>query len=81
MKIELLLFAQLRDAFGDAQVTLDVAEGTTASAAATSALAGLRDQRYRQLPLRYAVGDAFVDDGFVLSEGDTLALIPPVSGG
>lgn len=81
MKIELLLFAQLRDAFGAGSVTLEVEAGATVSVAAAAAFASLADQRYEKLPVRFAVGESFVDDDFVLREGDTLALIPPVSGG
>ena len=81
MTIEVLLFAQLRDAFGTDRVTIQVAEGRSAAQAAAQALAAHAEGKYSRLTLRYAVDDAFVEGDFRLSDGDTLALIPPVSGG
>ena len=33
------------------------------------------------LPVRFAVAEAYVDGAYVLSDGDELAVFPPVSGG
>jgi len=80
MKVELLLFAQLRDAFGANAVTVDVARGEPVADAAARALAD-RAPALLELPLRYAVGERFVDGEYVLDENDVVALLPPVSGG
>jgi molybdopterin converting factor subunit 1 len=81
MHINLLLFALYRDLTGVSELTVQVPDGSTAAAA----LAVLRseDSRFAALPAEPVVAInreyAFLDTQ--LSEGDELALLPPVAGG
>jgi molybdopterin converting factor small subunit len=81
MRIQLLLFALYRDLTGVDEMTVDVPDGATAG----SAIAALRaaDRRFVALPERPVVAInreyALLDER--LSDGDELALLPPVAGG
>ena len=81
MKIEVLLFAQLKEAFGADSRTLEVEEGRTARDAV--ALLFERDAvgDVKSLPISFAVNEEIVDPDHVLRDGDRLALLTPVSGG
>ncbi len=81
MKVDVLLFAQLRDAISADHLELEVEDGTTVSQLAEELMASRGDERVRGLPLRYAVDETFVSDDYRLRDGDSVALIPPVSGG
>ncbi|MEX1254909.1 MAG: molybdenum cofactor biosynthesis protein MoaE [Dehalococcoidia bacterium] len=81
MKVEVALFAGLKELLGQPKVTLELKEGAT--------VADLRDRLSEQYPivtpflptLVCAVGEEFVPSEHPLSDGDDIALIPPVSGG
>lgn len=82
MNVQVLYFAVVRDLVGQGEERLllppDVRTvGQLAEHLATrhQALAG------RLGPVRFARNEAFVALDAVLSEGDVVALIPPVSGG
>ena len=82
MQIEVLLFATLREAAGQRQLTLRLAQEPATVAEVRSALT-------RQLPqLREhvaaaiaAVNEEFAFDDEKVQAGDTVAFFPPVSGG
>ncbi len=79
--IEVLCWGPAQDLAGVASLSLAVPIGAT--------LAQLRNvicERCSQLSsamsvIKMAVNESFVNDDFVLSDGDVVALIPPVSGG
>lgn len=81
MKVHVRLFAGLHDLLGRRQITLELADGAT--------VAELRLQLAREYPvvtpflstLVCAVDEEYVPAEHALSEGDDVALIPPVSGG
>jgi len=76
MKVAVRLFAGLRERAGARAVELDLPEG--ASAADIWPALGLGDE---PPGLLLAVNKAYAPRDAVLSEGDEVALIPPVSGG
>jgi len=81
MTIRILLFATLADQIGQRQLTLDLSD----KARVGDAIDRLTEQ-YGQVAqmrgrLATAVNMEYVSADRVLSEGDELALIPPVSGG
>lgn len=81
MRITVRLFAILRDHAGVGQTTLDLPAGATVSAA-IEALAGQFPQIRQPLQrAAFAVNHSYVQAECILSDGDELALIPPVSGG
>lgn len=81
MKINVRLFAGLKDILGRRDLTLEVGEGATVSR--------LRDRLAEEYPalapflssLVCAVEDEYVASDHPLRDGDEVALIPPVSGG
>lgn len=81
MHIRLLLFALYRDLAGVEQLTLEVPDGSTARAAFRS-LRG-DDPRFAAFPENpvLAINREYVPGDAPLSEGDELALLPPVAGG
>jgi molybdopterin synthase catalytic subunit/molybdopterin converting factor small subunit len=82
MKVRVRLFAVLRQRAGRESVDVALEEGATV-ADALSALSrepGLTDVLAR-VPVRMAVNRDYAEPETVLSPGDELALVPPVSGG
>jgi molybdopterin converting factor small subunit len=81
MKVEVLFFAQIRDALGSEREILDVREGGKVS----DVIAVLRDRpAWRvidMLPLSYAVNEEVVSEACPLHDGDRVVLLTPVSGG
>ncbi|WP_040948836.1 molybdopterin converting factor subunit 1 [Gorillibacterium massiliense] len=76
--MKILLFAHLRDELGTSSLTLDLAPLTSAEL-----LAELK-QRYPLLTLEsvmVAVNEEFAGPATVIGADDTVALLPPVSGG
>ena len=80
MRVRILLFAQYRDDVGASELLFDLPAGATAS----DAVAQLRAHRGAALiPERpvVAVNMNYASLHDVLSDGDELALLPPVAGG
>ena len=81
MKVDVLLFASLRDLAKSDRISVDVAENATVG----DLLVSISSQ-YPELKDRVAISRVAVDDRFSCSEDQIsaeseLALIPPVSGG
>ena len=81
MQVRLLLFAQYRDAAGASELSLEVPAGACALDAV--ALLRARDVAMKRIPERpvVAVNQEYAALDRVLSDGDELALLPPVAGG
>lgn len=81
MKVELLFFAQLKEAVGEGHRTLQVDEGSTVD----DVVAVIQDweewQAVASLPLTAAVNERLVKGDHRLRDGDRLALLTPISGG
>lgn len=81
MNVTVRLFAAARDAAGASSFTADLCAGATvehAVAAAAAAHPGLS----RVLPTcRFAVDEEFAPRSAALRDGQTVAVLPPVSGG
>lgn len=82
MRVEVKLFATLRERAGTDSVELELAEGATVAdaIAALGSAPGLADVGGR-LPVRLAVNREYAADDAPIAPGDELAAIPPVSGG
>jgi molybdopterin synthase catalytic subunit/molybdopterin converting factor small subunit len=76
VKVEVKLFAMLRERAGADSVEVELAEGAT-----VGDLLGDLSQLIGALPVRAAVNREYSDAGQTLAAGDEVALIPPVSGG
>jgi len=81
LKVDVRYFAAAREAAGRDVESLALEDGATV--ASLRALLLVRHARLRALGegLRVAVDEHFATDDLALSEGDVVALIPPVSGG
>jgi len=80
MKITIRLFASLREVFGTSRLEQDFPEGTSARDIVTF----LDEQAPGRLhvgSLHIAVNKQYVDSDIMLSDGDEVAVFPPVSGG
>ena len=76
MRVTVRLFAQLRERAGSGSVELELPDG----AVVRDAIAAMGDVA-AGLPVVMAINREYADEAAVLSPGDELALIPPVSGG
>jgi molybdopterin converting factor subunit 1 len=76
MLVTVRLFAGLRERAGRSELELDLPDG----ARVADALAAVRDLA-AGVPLVMAINREYAGEDAVLSAGDELALIPPVSGG
>jgi molybdopterin converting factor subunit 1 len=79
--VKLLVFASLKDIVGSRQLDLDIPSGATVNdllERLESRYPGFR--RYRSI-LLMSVNEEYVDRHAVISDGDEVALFPPVSGG
>jgi molybdopterin converting factor subunit 1 len=82
MVVQVRLFAMLRERAGRESVEVELDDGATVQDAldAVARLQGLGELVSR-MPVVMAVNREYVPEESLLSEGDELALIPPVSGG
>lgn len=81
MQIDVLVFAHLREELGFNEITLDLHSMSVSVRDAVQEVLGAEKFKRNKSHLRYAVNEMFVDQDYMLSDGDILALIPPVSGG
>jgi sulfur-carrier protein len=82
MTVVVLYFAALRELLGVSEETLTDVSGPLS----VQAFGGLLGQRHPALvprlgSVRFAVNESFVNASDEIKDGDTVALIPPVSGG
>lgn len=80
MQITVRVFAALRETIGTPALQLDVPVGATV-ADAWQALVQIYPILHHSSSLSYALNRSYADRATTLSDGDELALIPPVSGG
>lgn len=76
--IKVMLFAQLREQVGEAEIKIDAFKGSVKD------LLDYLHEKYSLLNienLMIAVNEEFSPTDTILQEGDVVALIPPVSGG
>ena len=81
MRINVKLFAVLRERAGTERVDLDLEPGATVAAAAEQIGQRLPSIRPLLPRVAFAVNRAYAKLDTTLADNDELALIPPVSGG
>jgi molybdopterin synthase sulfur carrier subunit len=81
MKVNILLFSQLKEAAGKDRLSLEVEKGTPVQAVVERLMADFRFSQCRDLPFVYAINENFASKDDILQESDTLAVMTPVSGG
>jgi molybdopterin converting factor subunit 1 len=81
MRINVKLFAILRERAGTTEVVLHLRPGATVADASAELAEKFPDLSAFLGRVAFAVNQSYVKTDAPLSEGDELALIPPVSGG
>jgi molybdopterin converting factor subunit 1 len=81
MKINIQLFASLREAVGTSQLSLEVKSGTTPRQVGELLAERFSGLRGHLATISFAVNGEIVPPETVLSDSCELALLPPVSGG
>jgi molybdopterin synthase catalytic subunit len=81
MKIAIKLFAGLRDRAGTGDLSVELPDGATVKDAIDTAQHSAPKEWTAPTSLMAAVNNEYVEFNAALSDGDELALIPPVSGG
>ncbi|WP_457643825.1 molybdopterin converting factor subunit 1 [Persephonella sp.] len=81
MKVNLLYFSSIKDRLGKSREEVELPDGSK-----ISDLYKLLEEKYPQIAeslpsVMFAVNEEYADKNTQLKEGDTVALIPPVSGG
>ena len=82
MKLTVLYFAAVRELVGKDEEILDVPASVTTIRTLAQHLSSVHPALEGRLKhVRFARNEEFASDDEALSEGDTVALIPPVAGG
>lgn len=84
MQIKILYFARIREAVGQSEEVLALADGETWTITRLIVHLHARGETWQRgvsEPLRYAVNEEFATATTALANGDEVALFPPVTGG
>lgn len=81
MKILVYFFASYRETTGCSKIELETAQGTTVSDVLLKLRQLYPDLAPREVNIVASLNEEFVHSDQEVSEGDEIALIPPVSGG
>lgn len=81
ISVRVLFFASLADLMGGRRRSLDLPTGATIGDALRALSKDVPELAARAPHVSFALNEAFVSADAPLSDGDELALIPPVSGG
>ena len=81
MQCEVLLFAQLAEAIGETRLTIDLPEESTVADALHKLAETHEPIKRMSAHIAVAVNEQYAPRETVLQSGQTIALIPPVSGG
>ena len=81
LKVTVRLFAGYREKAGEAEVRLELPEGATVGSLVDEMLRRYPDLTRDAATLVVAVNHEYSEHHNVLTDGDEVALIPPVSGG
>lgn len=76
--INILLFAHLQEAIGESKLSVDMANHTVEQ------IKEWMETQYPQISLQHvmtAINEEFATETMVVKAGDTIAFIPPISGG
>jgi len=81
MKVRVLFFAQLKESFARAERVVQTKEGITVGELVRTLTENTPLKATEDLSIKFAVNEEFAEPQQVLKDQDTLALIPPTSGG
>ncbi len=80
MKLQISLFGITKDIIGKNSINIEMSSGVTAQELIQELIV-LYPALSKIVSLVLAVNNEYADSSLMLSESDTIALIPPVSGG
>jgi len=81
MTLRVLFFASLRERVKRSDTSWTIQDGATVEALWTSLTAEFPAIEGMSGAVRFAVNQEYVDRSHLLTDGDEVAIIPPVSGG
>ncbi len=81
MKIKILYFSSIKDKLKKASEEIDIKENSTVEDLVTALKEKYPDISQNLDRVMIAVNEEYTEKSTKLKEGDTVALIPPVSGG
>lgn len=81
MKVTVLYFASIRDITGSASEEVDLPAGASLKVLMDEVVRRHSRVADMRASLMVSVNQEYAEDGSEMSEGDEVALIPPVSGG
>jgi molybdopterin converting factor small subunit len=81
MKVRVRFYAQLRDAAGTSELDVDLPERSTIADLLESIYGQRPGLRAHDATMLFGLGLEFVRRNQLLSEGDEVAIMPPVQGG
>jgi molybdopterin converting factor small subunit len=81
MKIHVQFYAQLRDLVGNSMLNVDVGQGATVAELLNEIYELKPTLRAHDKSILVGAGVDFVERNHVLSEGEEIAIMPPVQGG
>ncbi|MEM3852389.1 MAG: molybdopterin converting factor subunit 1 [Methanomassiliicoccales archaeon] len=81
MRARVLLFAHLAERAGTRELFIETGEGTTVGELIQKLVVKYPQLEKEMAHISLAVNEEIVAPSFRLSDGDTVALLPPVSGG
>jgi len=80
MKITILFFGIIRDIIGESKLTLELKKESSIEQLKQYLIKEYNElSKYHNFSI--AVNEEYVEPGYILKSNDTVALIPPVSGG
>lgn len=80
MKVDILLYGIARDIIGESKHEIELSNEATVGEAMKQLKSSFPDFQ-KLTSLLIAINDEYATDSDVINSGDTLVLIPPVSGG
>ncbi|MFT5525068.1 MAG: molybdopterin converting factor subunit 1 [Pirellulaceae bacterium] len=81
MKISVRLFAAVRDSLGQSEVSVDLPDGATVAILRTTLQQQYPDLETLFARAIFAIKEEYARDDTTLNNDETVACIPPVSGG
>ena len=81
MKINVLLFAKLREHFGQDNIELELADNSKACDALDALCHDQEEAKRICRAVMFAANQTYISADTISNDGDELAIFPPVSGG
>ena len=81
MQCQVLLFAQLAQAIGKDRITIELSNGSTVNDALTKLAQEHEIIAQMRNSIAVAINEQYCNANTEIKDGNTIALIPPVSGG